>query len=849
MASSPIRGQDQNCCFWTKHSEGCAQVRHGGAAIVAALAAIALVAGGLLILAQNGYNLAGINSIAQMVEAKWIYLGMGIAGALLVIDTTLIIAQVKSYLNQTIPQDELEKRGLFDYLSHNHIGERLAPKSYAHLPAKADDPFSAAYADHAIAIKNEDGEVSTIAYRTFAEAEAHLNRLQQEEGYVDGLALEKTEYQPTYVEAEMGPQLFQNTQVELSGGLGLGMYRIGNAFECGSIQLWPLAIHTEEGVQLRFFKTPKARVTAIRTEYTAYFNQDQVDKITEGEYDRQVKVALQPNEYWTYDYASLNGPKLYCVSYGSNLGTKMASFLSTERRSAFINETLGEGAVDAKKAFNASPTYILQEALTLIGNDQMAECSKINLNNRGHYESMDLQMKARPELHIYALKVDGEPPLFFKTEEGRQEHIDTHLQGKIDNRAVMRALFGFEDKQGVMQRENVDTFCKNVNEYWPCTVHANGKKIFALIIRQNQLWDYIYWDSQDPSVHSFSDSKGFINAQARHLQETTLAAHIVTASDEYWCETASTGTYVFYREGSDLAWEILAPANVQTFLGSKKLVTDAKEKLAQSEEYPRALGTHLAKLGRSSDEGSLLQQKPYLAKGEYVSFIELKTEVPLYPSVFMIMHKTTKGDIQFHYFRSDQACSTFIQKENLRNGFVRDRDQEAYIKRAAPAIYKEQTAGSQKPLLFTFEHPDGGTTCFITYAADGKISKEYVPAGNVADRLRDLQASHAYITPDALAARPISSDERDYLDKEISSPSQGCVSNVKRWFENKELKEKQYVIRSKEGGYIALLIRKPDAGAQKAPQFEVLYYRPNSPEYQPKLADLEAQGYKNAEAK
>ena len=851
MASSPIRGKDQNCCFWTKQSEGCAQVKHGGAAIVAALVAIALVAGGLLILAQNGYNLAGINSIAQMVEAKWIYLGMGIAGALLVIDTTLIIAQVNSYLNKTIPQNELEQRKLFYFLSHNHIGERLAPKSYALLPAKADDHFSSAYA---IAMKNKDGEVSTIAYRTFAEAEAHLDRLQKEEGYVDGLALEKTEYQPAYMEAKMEPQFFQRIQRSLSDGLGLGMLRVGH-FVIDQTQVRSLAVHTEEGVRLRFFNTEAARGEAICADYTTYFNQEEANSQSERQYRIQVKVTLWSNAFWEYDCELSDSQKLYCVAYGTHTRAEIASFLSAERRGAFIKETLGEDAVDAKAVFNTPTPYTPEEASWLIKSDQM-QWLRRNHPHNGNYETIDLQMAARPQLFIYALKAGGEPqPLFFKTQRDRQAHIDAHLQRKIDHGAVERSLFGFEDKQGVMQRENVHTFCKNVNEYWPCTLHVNDIQVFALICKQSPGWSFVYYDSQESLLKSLQAdgingaSKGYANAQARHLQTATLVEHIVTAPGEYLCEHAPVGMYVFYREGSDLAWTILAPANVQTFLGSKKLVTDAKEKLAKSEEYPRALGIQLAALARSSDERSLLQKVPYLAKREYASFTRLQTNAQLYPSVFMIMIKAHKGDIQFRYFKSDQARSAFIKKENLRNGYVRDRNREVYIKRAAPAIYKEQTTVPQKPLLFTFEHPDHETTCFITYAADGEISKEYVPAGNVTDRLRDLQASYVYITPDALAVRPLSADEHDYLDRETRSSEPGKLSHDGHSFERKELKEKQYVISKKTGGYIALLIRKPDAADQKASPFEVLFYRPNSPEYPPKLAELEAQGYKNAEAK
>ncbi len=90
-------------------SEGCTKVKEGGVTIVAALSAIALIVGTLLILAQQGYPLGGINTIAKMVESKWVYLGMGSAAILLTLDIALIIAQIRSYQNQTFPDKEVQQ--------------------------------------------------------------------------------------------------------------------------------------------------------------------------------------------------------------------------------------------------------------------------------------------------------------------------------------------------------------------------------------------------------------------------------------------------------------------------------------------------------------------------------------------------------------------------------------------------------------------------------------------------------------------------------------------------------------------------------------------------------------------
>src|ERR1700730_17356856 len=98
--------QDPNCCFWIKYSEACTHIKIGGVAIVAALAITALAAGILLALAQHGHQLAGINAIANMVEAKWLYLGLGVTGAVALIDANVIIALLRSFLNRTYSREE-----------------------------------------------------------------------------------------------------------------------------------------------------------------------------------------------------------------------------------------------------------------------------------------------------------------------------------------------------------------------------------------------------------------------------------------------------------------------------------------------------------------------------------------------------------------------------------------------------------------------------------------------------------------------------------------------------------------------------------------------------------------------
>lgn len=90
--SQNLSGVDsQGSCMW--NPEGCTRVKLGSTIIFAALAAIATVCGVLLILAQHGVTLGGINSIAQRIEAKWVYLGTGLAASVFLFSTAYLVHQ------------------------------------------------------------------------------------------------------------------------------------------------------------------------------------------------------------------------------------------------------------------------------------------------------------------------------------------------------------------------------------------------------------------------------------------------------------------------------------------------------------------------------------------------------------------------------------------------------------------------------------------------------------------------------------------------------------------------------------------------------------------------------------
>ena len=97
MSINAVRGESTGCVRLLQ-SEACISMKHSGIIILTALAAIGLVAGVLLAMAQQGHDLAGINSLAQMVPQQWLYLGLTLAGTAFVLASIFAAAQVANHL-------------------------------------------------------------------------------------------------------------------------------------------------------------------------------------------------------------------------------------------------------------------------------------------------------------------------------------------------------------------------------------------------------------------------------------------------------------------------------------------------------------------------------------------------------------------------------------------------------------------------------------------------------------------------------------------------------------------------------------------------------------------------------
>ena len=759
--------QDQNCCFWVKHSEGCAQVKQGGAAIVAALAAIVLVGGALLILAQQGFDLAGINSIANMVEAKWIYLGMGITGAVVLIDVTFILAQVHSYLNKTVSKEELTNQGLFKWLTEDHTIAQLHPRSFTTVAARECNQYI-------IVSKDENGSPSYIAYHTQEDLDFHQARLMRK-GYesLQDLQANSREHRAEYVEELIGSTQLQKWKRDLSQGLEVGYYRSSyeTIYCTNQIKAWPLAVHDDTGIHLRFFHTEEARQDVINTQYDDLRDLGEINHLALKEYETQVQVTLQANQYWAYQAELGRHQPIYFVAYPSNKGVTIQHFFEPELRTQFIKARFSDEN-NAQVKFGASPTYLPQELEYLTAQEDISSVLA-RVVAAEQYEKIDVPMLGRENLWIYALKVAGNPSatIYFKTARLRRDHINENLKGFFN--------------AGLIRREE------------------NKAQIHLALEALENEGDYF---------------------------TLPIAKDIVCI-------------YYFSKEG--IKKQPLTKGGVDLYKETQLLKQNILDGIAESGQYPKRLGQALARGITSADfsEPGLLERIGYLSKGEYTSWPPQATTSSRFPNLYILTVKQQDtGATDCFYFGTEQARSAFYKSQGLQNGYARYNEQQICVNITGFNIYHEQ-AENKKPLLFTFQSPDEETTTFVTYD-NGKIETRFIPTAKMEAELEGMKVTHLYFSKELLAKRPLSTDEVNYLEREISSAPAGSLSISAYWFiSDNGLQPKQYVACKVHGGYVALLVRHKETDNA---QYETYYFRNNAPAYLEHLQELAA--YKNAEA-
>lgn len=240
IAAQEWKVEGKDCGFWLRQADPCTQSIHIGTVIVAALSAIALLGGVLFLLAQQGYHLGGINSLAKSIHPIAIYATVAVAGTVLVLDIAFICMLIRGYTNQVFSQEEVEKLQLLPNLKATQISlQPMQYSCYISPQTQATETEKGRAAVYSSLEKNSSGQLSVIPFKTEDLLNEHIARLEQS-NYAP--ASEKDFENQVKIEIVAArelmdrPELLDQQCINLAAGLPDGYF----AFECINVNKGPV---------------------------------------------------------------------------------------------------------------------------------------------------------------------------------------------------------------------------------------------------------------------------------------------------------------------------------------------------------------------------------------------------------------------------------------------------------------------------------------------------------------------------------------------------------------------------------------------------------------------------------
>jgi hypothetical protein len=470
---------DRGHCFWIKHTEPLNHAKRAAVCITAALATIAIVGGILLILSQQGYHIGGLNALSQAIEAKWLYIGVGVATAILAADTVLIATFIRSQQNLTYSSDQLNQWGILEKIQSENLDVKTACGHYWKITEASPLGEQERPVVYAALLKDSKGYISVIGFKTEKARHAYLDK----GGYKDGeLSFSQNLF---YSAAEM-KEIF-NTDVgrcaHFGDGLREGFYRTETFTKNNRDAYTILAIKDKDPIFCKPQCMPK-----ILEQYPGLISQKEIDELIEKKSNTEV-VYLPENTFWVLEELVCEKMPLFALAYRKTgqFFHSTTYFLSMKERTDFIAEHFPEPAYDAGANFKMRERYTQEEVAAIITE---REDIVIPTQNEA-FRMKNIPAKIRGK-SIYALSFQNEK-IYFIEEKHRNAFIAKNLANHIDEDRVCDALFGKEKRKGILQLDSVDSLLTNDREYYLSTVNIDDKPVYAMLLRQEEILKYCFW--------------------------------------------------------------------------------------------------------------------------------------------------------------------------------------------------------------------------------------------------------------------------------------------------------------------------------------------------------------------
>ena len=502
--------EESQCCFWLKHSQTCHNIKTAALSITAALAAIALVTAVLCVLANQGVNLGGINAFAQMIETPWIYTALSLAGAVLIVDSALIIALVRSHTNKFFSEKELQKYKLTGYVKDDqHIAEKMDPNTFWTLNSlgkQATQNAEATPPAYVLLTKDGKGHVSAVAYKKDEDRSAHIKNLGATYHDAKQAFAKSPVYPPGYVVTVMGHEPLMHVLRQLSKNLPESFYRSRKIALSATENATFFALakggqthyhFIKEGQEANFMKEGQdGNYNYYNTLYQGTLDRDFTDAAVNKEFAEKVPAVLKEKQYWTFDVRSSVAP-LYAVALRTQGATQaeVRYFTQAKGRDDFVSAHCA-GWTDAKTMFNDTDHYEAQDVLVSAAEDIKWFTDKLTLRAM-EYARTDIKTKSGAHIYAAAHSKDGKEIVrtYYKSPIYREKFFSSLPKVYIDSGTLNDYIYN--DQNGLIAKQNLRERCQT-NDYFMFEHTVNGTQLYALIYKVDDAgrFDLAYWRSK-----------------------------------------------------------------------------------------------------------------------------------------------------------------------------------------------------------------------------------------------------------------------------------------------------------------------------------------------------------------
>lgn len=431
---------------WIK-GDGCMFLGQGTMVIVAAVSAIAILGGVLMLLSQQGVNLGSLNSsVNSLVE----YFGR-MKGTIAILSTSVMIElvdaialvfMVRSYLNRTYSSKNTKVLDVESQIRQQHLQNlfQAGQKSFLSFPLKSEG--------HTVLLYEGSGPIKVTVFRSQEKFDAYLSTLASKKY---GSIEQSKEYPNSFIKSFVNPEVKFEDLSEIVKSSSNPLYIIGEEVNLVNFSFFPVIFRKNQEINFRFFKSSKDAKEIMHDEFSSYFCYNDIYGKIDEVFSIQTLVPLKHYEY-CFCEIQVNNKYIDVIHFRGGAKDKKIEKFYNIRDTLSLDESRN---LLQEKMNLRHPNYRFQD-VSLVQNHlntfSLAEIEK-NIEKdaqniiekkvkEGEYYT-EIFNKEGSDLKIYFVKYTHfgcttSVSLFFKSQEDSDSFISNYLLDEYINRNELR---------------------------------------------------------------------------------------------------------------------------------------------------------------------------------------------------------------------------------------------------------------------------------------------------------------------------------------------------------------------------------------------------------------------------